>query len=79
MSGSSVDRSISLVYVVVRAVVGDQLDAKSSSRPCDARNRLHRVVGREHRRGRAELGAHVGDHVAVHRAQSQRSPGRNTR
>ena len=32
------------------------------------------VVGREHCRGRAELGAHVSDHVAIHRRQT-REPG----
>jgi hypothetical protein len=57
-----------LLDVIARVLVGQQLDPVVLA-PFGGQEPAHLAVGREHRRGGAELGAHVGDHVSVHRGQ----------
>ena len=79
ISGSSVRQVDLLVDVVGRVRRRRRSSPKSSSRPSRAQEVPHRVVGREHRGGGAQLGAHVGDDVPVHRGQPRRARGRGTR
>ncbi len=59
-------REIDLVLDVVGAAVIGAECFVGVRPPVIGEEALHRRVGREDRGGRAELGAHVGDHVAVH-------------
>ena len=70
---------VDLVGHVVGGVgVGEQFDEVVLAL-LGAQERPDLVVGREHRGGGAEFGAHVGDHVPVHRGQRRPGPGRGTR
>ena len=63
-------REVDLLLDVVGGVgVGLQLDPVAGA-VLGREEPPHLVVGREHRRGRAELCAHVRDHVAVHRREA---------